>query len=88
MINNGIISFGNNNNNTINNDNLDYTLLLEEINKLKAKSQEDLNNLLIACNSKNTFKIIEELKKLKKGTIELIKHLGLKILESLIEKYI
>ncbi len=88
MINNGIISFEDGNSNSVYQGTIDYDLALNEIYQLQQKIEEDLSLLVTACQEKNESKFIKELRKLKKGTINLIKHLGLKTLETLIEKYV
>lgn len=82
MINNGIISFGDNNVNIINNKNIynELKILLEHIDK----SDEDYTLIKEAINTKEKNKILELLKKLSKKTLELIKELNLGILENLI----
>lgn len=82
MINNGIISFGDNNVNVINNKNIYNELknLLEHIDK----SDEDYTLIKEAINTKEQNKLLELLKKLSKKTLELIKELNLGILENLI----
>lgn len=82
MINNGIISFGDNNVNVINNKNIYNELknLLEHIDK----SDEDYTIIKEAINTKEQNKLLELLKKLSKKALELIKELNLGILENLI----
>ncbi len=82
MINNGIISFGDNNVNIINNKNIynELKILLEHINR----SDEDYTIIKEAIHTKEKNKILELLKKLSKKTLELIKELNLGILENLI----
>lgn len=82
MINNGIISFGDNNVNIINNKNIynELKILLEHINR----SDEDYTIIKEAINTKEKNKLLELLKKLSKKTLELIKELNLGILENLI----
>ncbi len=82
MINNGIISFGDNNVNIINNKNIynELKILLEHIDK----SDEDYTLIKEAINTKEKNKILELLKKLSKKALELIKELNLGILENLI----
>lgn len=82
MINNGIISFGDNNVNIINNKNIynELKILLEHIDK----SNEDYTLIKEAINTKEKNKILELLKKISKKTLELIKELNLGILENLI----
>lgn len=82
MINNGIISFGDNNVNILNNKNIynELKILLEHINR----SDEDYTIIKEAINTKEKNKILELLKKLSKKTLELIKELNLGILENLI----
>lgn len=82
MINNGIISFGDNNVNIINNKNIynELKILLEHIDK----SNEDYTIIKEALNTKEKNKLLELLKKLSKKTLELIKELNLGILENLI----
>lgn len=82
MINNGIISFGDNNVNVINNKNIYNELknLLEHIDK----SDEDYTLIKEAINTKEQNKLLELLKKLSKKALELIKELNLGILENLI----
>lgn len=82
MINNGIISFGDNNVNIINNKNIynELKILLEHIDK----SDEDYTLIKEAINTKEKNKILELLKKISKKTLELIKELNLGILENLI----
>ena len=82
MINNGIISFGDNNVNVINNKNIYNELknLLEHIDK----SDEDYTIIKEAINTKEQNKLLELLKKLSKKALELIKDLNLGILENLI----
>lgn len=82
MINNGIISFGDNNVNIINNKNIynELKILLKHINR----SDEDYTLIKEAINTKEKNKILELLKKLSKKTLELIKELNLGILENLI----
>lgn len=82
MINNGIISFGDNNVNIINNKNIynELKILLEYIDK----RDEDYTLIREAINTKEKNKLLELLKKLSKKTLELIKELNLGILENLI----
>ena len=82
MINNGIISFGDNNVNIINNKNIynELKILLEYIDK----RDEDYTLIKEAINTKEKNKLLELLKKLSKKTLELIKELNLGILENLI----
>ena len=82
MINNGIISFGDNNVNIINNKNIynELEILLEHIDK----SDEDYTLIKEAINTKEKNKLLKLLKKLSKKTLELIKELSLGILENLI----
>lgn len=82
MINNGIISFGDNNVNIINNKNIynELKILLEHIDK----SDEDYTLIKEAINTKEQNKLLELLKKLSKKALELIKKLNLGILENLI----
>lgn len=82
MINNGIISFGDNNVNIINNKNIynELKILLEHIDK----RDEDYTIIKEALNTKEKNKLLELLKKLSKETLELIKELNLGILENLI----
>jgi len=82
MINNGIISFGDNNVNIINNKNIynELKILLEHIDK----SDEDYTLIKEAINAKEQNKLLELLKKLSKKALELIKELNLGILENLI----
>lgn len=82
MINNGIISFGDNNVNIINNKNIynELKILLKHINK----SDEDYTLIKEAINTKEQNKLLELLKKLSKKALELIKELNLGILENLI----
>ena len=82
MINNGIISFGDNNVNIINNKNIynELKILLKHINR----SDEDYTIIKEAINTKEKNKLLELLKKLSKKTLELIKELNLGILENLI----
>ena len=82
MINNGIISFGDNNVNIINNKNIynELKILLEYIDK----RDEDYTLIRGAINTKEKNKLLELLKKLSKKTLELIKELNLGILENLI----
>ncbi len=82
MINNGIISFGDNNVNVINNKNIYNELknLLEHIDK----SDEDYTIIKEAINTKEQNKLLELLKKLSKKALKLIKELNLGILENLI----
>lgn len=82
MINNGIISFGDNNVNVINNKNIynELKILLEHIDK----SDEDYTLIKEAINTKEQNKLLELLKKLSKKALELIKELNLGILENLI----
>lgn len=82
MINNGIISFGDNNVNIINNKNIynELKILLEHIDK----SDEDYTLIKEAINTKEQNKLLELLKKLSKKALELIKELNLGILENLI----
>lgn len=87
FINNGVINKGNNNINTVNND-FDYSEIINEINILSKYTNEDLSNIINACDEKNNSKIIELLKKLSKETIIIIKDLGLIVLGKIIEKYI
>ena len=80
MINNGIISFGDNNVNIINNKNIynELKILLEYIDK----RDEDYTLIKEAINTKEKNKLLELLKKLSKKTLELIKELNLGILEN------
>lgn len=82
MINNGIISFGDNNVNIINNKNIynELKILLEYIDK----RDEDYTLIKEAINTEEKNKLLELLKKLSKKTLELIKELNLGILENLI----
>ena len=82
MINNGIISFGDNNVNIINNKNIynELEILLEHIDT----SNEDYTIIKEAIHTKEKNKLLELLKKLSKKTLELIRELNLGILENLI----
>lgn len=81
MINNGIISFGDNNTNVINNNVYnELEILLKHINR----SDEDYTIIKEAINTKEKNKLLELLKKISKKTLELIKELNLGILENLI----
>lgn len=81
MINNGIISFGDNNANVINNNVYnELEILLKHINR----SDEDYNIIKEAINTKEKNKLLELLKKISNKTLKLIKELNLGILENLI----
>lgn len=82
MINNGIISIGNDNINTLNNEIIknELKILLEKINK----NSEDYIILKEAYKTNDKSKIKELLKCLSKETINLIKELNLGILENII----
>ena len=86
MINNGIISFGDNNANVINNNVInnnvynELEILLKHINR----SDEDYTIIKEAINTKEKNKLLELLKKISNKTLKLIKELNLGILENLI----
>ncbi len=81
MINNGIISFGDNNANVINNNVYnELEILLKHINR----SDEDYTIIKEAINTKEKNKLLELLKKISNKTLKLIKELNLGILENLI----
>lgn len=83
FVNNGIISIGNNNNNTINH--MNYQTLLEELYILKDATNCDIDQLIEACKQKNSDKLLKGLKALSKETIHIIKELGLAFLVKMIE---
>ena len=85
IINNGIISKGNNN---INNVNITYYELKEELNKLLlyTNDKDIVKEAINHCENKDNNKLKECLKKLGKSSLTLIKDLGLKLLEKYIEK--
>lgn len=82
MINNGIISIGNDNINTVNNESIknELKILLEKTNK----NSEDYIILKEAYKNNDKSKIKELLKCLSKETLNLIKELNLGILENII----
>lgn len=83
FVNNGIISIGNNNNNTINH--INYQVLLEELYILKDATNCDIDQLIEACKQKNSDKFFKGLKVLSKEAIHIIKELGLAFLVKMIE---
>lgn len=88
MINNGVISIGNNNKITINNE-LNYELLVHELEILKRNSSdENVYIALLAAKSKNKNKFISAIKKLSEKTIDVIEKLGLNVLTEVIKNYL
>lgn len=88
MINNGVISIGDNNKITINNE-LNYELLVHELEILKRNSSdENVYIALLAAKSKNENKFISAIKKLSEKTIDVIEKLGLNVLTEVIKNYL
>lgn len=87
IINNGIISSGDFNTNTIN-EKIFSKDLENELNILSQYSTEEIKDMILAYEKKDANKFLQLLKSLGRDTINLIKKLGLKTLEMLIEKYI
>lgn len=87
IINNGIISNGDFNTNTIN-EKIFSKDLENELNILSQYSTEEIKDMILAYEKKDANKFLQLLKSLGRDTINLIKKLGLKTLEMLIEKYI
>ncbi len=88
MINNGVISIGDNNKITINNE-LNYGLLVHELEILKRNSSdENVYIALLAAKSKNENKFISAIKKLSEKTIDVIEKLGLNVLTEVIKNYL
>lgn len=87
IINNGIINTGNDNI-LINNTNIDFEKITEELKILSTYVDEDIEEAIEASKNKDISKLSKVLKKLKKGTIDLISTLGLTALERIIEKII
>ena len=85
IINNGIISKGNNNTNIIND--LDYDKLIKELNVLlKYTNEKDKVTVLIdSVKEKDNVKFKSALKKLGSFSLELIKELSLTVLSKYIE---
>lgn len=87
MINNGIISNGDNNV-IINNQN-EYDHLKNEIEILLKKTNDvNIKNLMKATSEKNESNIKKIIKSLSKETLFLIKSLSLSTIQTYIEKYI
>ena len=88
MINNGVISIGDNNKITINNE-LNYELLVHELEILKRNSSdENVYIALLAAKSKNENKFISAIKKLSEKTLDVIEKLGLNVLTEVIKNYL
>lgn len=87
IINNGIISQGNHNINTLHLD-YDFSSILKEVSCLEKYTEEEFQNIKMACENEDGRQLINSIRNLKKETIGLIKRLGLKTLETLIEKII
>lgn len=87
IINNGIISIGNHNLNTITNE-TNYDNLLKELFVLEQHCTIDLSPLILACKEKNSSKLVKALKMLGKETLTLIKDLGLNLLTKFIENHL
>lgn len=88
MINNGVISIGDNNKITINNE-LNYELLVHELEILKKNSNdENVYIALLAAKDKNKRGFISAIKKISKKTINLIEKLGLNALTEIINIYL
>lgn len=88
MINNGVISIGDNNKITINNE-LNYGLLVQELEILeKESSDENVYIALLAAKDKNKKGFISAIKKISKKTINLIEKLGLNALTEIINIYL
>ena len=86
IINNGIISNGNCNHNHLEIDSISYERLYEELKVLENYCDENFTELKKLCQDKDSSKLEEHLKKMKKGTIDLIRSLGLHALQNLIDK--
>ena len=86
IINNGIISNGDNNQNIINE--IDYDELKEELNVLKKYVDDNIDSMINVCNKNDFGKFIQKLRALSAEAKSFIKSLGLSVLESVIEKYI
>lgn len=89
MINNGIISNGDHNINTIHYP-TDYDKLTNDLKKLLGKTTEKdiVQEAITYAVKKDDTKLIKCLKKLKKSTCSLIQTLALTALQAYIEKYI
>lgn len=91
-IENSIISTGNNNINKIENKRIytNYTKIKNELDVLlkHTKEKEIVEEAIKSAQEKNSTKLKKNLSKLGKATLQLIKELGLSVLEIYIEKYI
>ncbi len=87
LVNNGVINIGDNNTNIVDNS-INYETIIKELNILSKYTSDDLSEGIKAATNKNTSKLKIFFQNLKKETIDLIKKLGLKTLEKIIEKFI
>lgn len=87
IINNGVISKGNNN--TINFNECDYEEIVNEIKILKKYvNEKEIDDVLQAAMKKDSKKVTVQIKKLSKKALDFIEKLGLNILSNIINKNI
>lgn len=87
IINNGVISKGNNN--TINFNEYDYDEIINEIKILKKYvNEKEIDDVLQAAMKKDNKKITVQIKKLSKKALDIIEKIGLNVLSNIINKNI
>ncbi len=87
IINNGVISRGNNN--TINFNEYDYDKIINEIKILKKYvNEKEIDDVLQAAMKKDNKKITVQIKKLSKKALDIIEKIGLNVLSNIINKNI
>lgn len=87
IINNGVISKGNNN--TINFNEYDYDKIINEIKILKKYvNEKEIDDVLQAAMKKDNKKITVQIKKLSKKALDIIEKIGLNVLSNIINKNI